>query len=513
MPLSNPIFSLLHTSARPDQWQKIFRSWLDNCSAPDLVEYVLVVDERWGFSTDHQDYLGILRPQDKLIFNTKRRCYVDGVNTAAKRSTGKILIVIADDQYCPSLWDQRLLELSTAGIRTRSDEFVVEVNTGTPMEHDRGIMVMPILSRKRYERYGYVFYPEYESMYADNDFCALARRDGCVIDMRDRTIFPHKHFLTDQSVTIDEQYKEQMRPEAFARGRALFEARKANDFCDVHLQENPASQIPTKQKSIAVCLPGERFSMLFLSAWTTLLSHMLGRYLTMVHFGYSSSVFVTRNALALETLNSGGANVDYVLWLDDDNTLTPDQLEILIHDLDSHPDLAGVVGWCWVQTDGYAVEGTVSVGRLDEIGRSLPLREEELQTAPGALIPIDWSGFPCVLMRPQALMTAKCPFTAIVDERFSWGMAGEDVSFFIRAKKAGMKFAVDRRVEVPHFKTRAVRNEQEPFKYVKAENILHRAEPNQTSDPNPDPDPDHDHDLVQAGSRLPGNSIQKKEAE
>ena len=46
---NQPIFSILHTSVRPNEWEKVYRSWLDNARYPLIVEYVLVVDHDWGF--------------------------------------------------------------------------------------------------------------------------------------------------------------------------------------------------------------------------------------------------------------------------------------------------------------------------------------------------------------------------------------------------------------------------------------------------------------------------------
>jgi hypothetical protein len=80
---------------------------------------------------------------------------------------------------------------------------------------------------------------------------------------------------------------------------------------------------------------------------------------------------------------------------------------------------------------------------------------EELFRAP--LKPISHSGFPVVLMRTSALEKAggAAAFTPLIQKDFQWGFAGEDVSFFVAAHKAGLKFAVDRRVKVPHMKLRA----------------------------------------------------------
>ena len=502
------IFSILHTSARPDQWKKVYDAWIGMAKHPEMVEYVLVIDPRWGFcpsctncdggranllpecpqcglqydperitpvTVSHGDLPKVygMREQDQVIVNTGRKCYVEGVNLAAAASCGQLLIVNADDQYPCQDWDEQLGGMSTAGIRTPIDEFVVEVNTGTPKEHDRCIMVMPILSRARYRKLGYVLYPEYESMYADNDFYTQAFHDGCIIDCRHLPVFPHKHPFFDPSVEMDDAYKAQNRLEAYSLGKALFEGRLETGF-DNHVVAVENST-PARRKVIACCLPGEHFSSVWLSNWTSLFGHMQNRYTVAVTFGYSSSVYVTRATMA-HHLISTGAEFDYVLWLDDDNVLTPEHFELLKEDLDRNPELDAVVGWCWVQTDWYSIEGAVSCGLLSESGMSRNLTHEELMSGNEPLVEIGWSGFPCVLMRGLKSLKAagKHPFQALTEDQYSWGMAGEDVSFFVRAGRAGCKFAVDRRVEVPHFKSRAVGPEKEAFRGVQ---VVHKMEP------------------------------------
>lgn len=237
-----PLFSILHTSARPDKWRAVYDDWMSKAVNPERVEYVLCVDPRWGFSVESGNY-DTLPTDIEVVQNTGRKCYVDGVNIAAKASSGSILIVNADDQFACDGWDEKLVEAFVLTLFPETRDctnpagwielraFVLEVSTGTPNEHDRGILVMPILSRARYEKQGgFVFYPEYESMFADNDFCLWARQDGVVIDAR-HLMFPHQHPMRDKrNGGLDEAYKAQMRPEAFKLGETLFAWRKRTGF-------------------------------------------------------------------------------------------------------------------------------------------------------------------------------------------------------------------------------------------------------------------------------------------
>lgn len=249
--MNTPLFSILHSSARPEKWREVYDAWISAAVDPSRVEYVLCIDERWGFPAEGKQEFGVFGGPDVLVWNRRRRCYVDGVNTAAAASTGRILIVNADDQFPALAWDEGLvadLERHAAAFQgLRGDpatwpdgvfsadgslwpnEFVVEVSTGTPNEHERGILVMPILSRKRYERLGYVFYPEYESMFADNDFYQQASFDNVIISAR-RLYFPHKHPLFDESVRkpgvawqeTDAAYQAQNSPEAYRHGAGIY---------------------------------------------------------------------------------------------------------------------------------------------------------------------------------------------------------------------------------------------------------------------------------------------------
>ena len=255
------LFSILHSSARPAQWRQVYDAWMSAALHPEQVEYVLCVDERWGFSGPPEfpgagEDIGA-RPQNLfVVWNTQRRCYVDGVNQAAAAAHGRILIVNADDQYPALNWDESIISVlerraaidsgvdparwpdgvfATDGGTLWPAEFVIEVSTGTPREHERNILVMPIVSRSRYERLGYLFYPQYESMYADNDLCSQARLDGVVIDAR-ALVFPHRHPLFDSSVPTDEQYEAQNSPEAYRHGAAIFRWRERMRFGQVQLE-------------------------------------------------------------------------------------------------------------------------------------------------------------------------------------------------------------------------------------------------------------------------------------
>lgn len=246
-----PLFSVLHTSARPDKWREIYQAWIKAAYRPEDVEYVLCVDQRWGFTVED---ISASKWEYRLsngtwgenlnrsVFNRDRRCYVDGVNTAARSSSGQILVVNADDQWPMQGWDSALYQAVLGSGRGLSQEFVVGVSTGTPDEHDRGgnpIIVMPVLSRARYVRLGYVFYTDYESMFADNDLHDHAVHDGVLIQAH-HLMFPHAHPMIGEDGHLqkpdpakwDLAYQEQNRKLAYQVGQVILSWRRRIRFGD-----------------------------------------------------------------------------------------------------------------------------------------------------------------------------------------------------------------------------------------------------------------------------------------
>jgi hypothetical protein len=215
---------------------------------------------------------------------------------------------------------------------------------------------------------------------------------------------------------------------------------------------------PAAAKSIAFCLPGQSFSstylihLLDLMAWCP--RHGLD---TRVYNGYTSNPSVTRQSLTKLVLGTAGKAPDYVLWLDDDNVLTDDQLEKLIHGLDTHPELEMIAGWCDVAADCYAGPSPkASCGYFDDRGRCVSFTHDELVKADG-LVGIEWSGFPAVLMRGSLLQKLGHEGFRYINDYINapeHGFYGEDVSFCKRMIEGGYAAACDTRVKVPHLKLR-----------------------------------------------------------
>jgi hypothetical protein len=460
-----PLFSILHTSARPDAWRKVYDDWMSKAVHPEDVEYILVTDPRWGFSLDPEEEMyhpsGRTLPSIfRVVQNTGRRCYVDGVNIAARASSGRILIVNADDQFaCPN-WDVRLCDVVRdfggawaaeflSGVAAVQTRFVIDVNTGTPPESAHRVCQMPILSRKRYEDQGSeVFYHEYESMCADNDFREWAVQDGVLIDAY-HLLFPHKHPLysaegkwrgPDKANGWDAAYAAQNSEQAHEIGVALLERRRAAKFQPV-----------SRKRFIAFCYPGDDFRGRMVDSILEIFAHLVALDFEVLKMrSYTTNVYQTREEIRREILKQS-PRPELVLWLDHDNPLSAAQFDTLLADLDAHPEVDGIAGWAWIyDTMKRSFAPSVGLWAPDHMKwQPFPssfARETELK-------PFECGGLPCFLMRTSAFDKAgESPFLPITDPRLELGVLGEDFAFFLRSENGGAKFLVDPKIRVPHLK-------------------------------------------------------------
>jgi len=217
--MSTPTFSLAYTSVRSGDIQQVVKLWRDRAANPADIEVVIAVDE------GNAECLAAAQsvPNAKVVVQTEQpfNC-VRGWNLAAAHTTGHVIIAIADDFLPPLSWDQLLLDLPQTGWTENSH--VVHVEDG----YVHTLCVLAILTRKRYEQFGYIFYPQYESMFCDTEFTEVAYRDNVVIPAK-HLLFEHIHCDCGKRQR-DSHDNEHSSKDRWNRGEMLFNYRKDRNF-------------------------------------------------------------------------------------------------------------------------------------------------------------------------------------------------------------------------------------------------------------------------------------------
>ena len=332
-----------------------------------------------------------------------------------------------------------------------------------PGVYDVGGLGACTLMRRDVIESGFVNYlPIYNRKHfgEDRDFCIRAAVAGhrLLVD----THYPPFHVYQPEQLAEARDWRD-----TYACDPAYFRTRWLTPEWESQvdaIEEVPETETKTVQalasigKVIAVCIPGENFGLSWTANWTNLFGHLCNLGRCMPFFGYSSNVFITRGCMwdNLMGLVGTGITPDYILWIDDDNLIIPQDIDLMLSSLASHPEIDMLVGWCWIEPDDRNfADPKTSCGTLDSKMRSIHMSREEMDAAPDNLIEIQYSGFPVVLMRGsmlQKMKDYKFPFRSILSDDFAYGMSGEDVAFCVAAAACGCRIFVDRRLKVPHLK-------------------------------------------------------------
>lgn len=174
------LISLLHpTRLRPEKSLATIERWVSQAGCEIDVVVSLDTDDplfplyqKLYTTTDH-----------RIIINNNRSA-VDAVNNAAKEAKGDVFIVVSDDFDCPNNWGPQLLKI----IHGKTD-YVIKVNDGI----QRWIITLPILDRVYYERYNYVYHPDFKHMFVDTYFTHQAEAQGRIIKA-EHLDFIHNHY-------------------------------------------------------------------------------------------------------------------------------------------------------------------------------------------------------------------------------------------------------------------------------------------------------------------------------
>jgi hypothetical protein len=232
----HPLISLIHPTARlnfhkNNNWGKAQSAWFENCDKPYQVQYILVVHKtRWDdFDSDLCDQPIFPWAEVAFIQNTGLDTNISQVNRGWTAATGTVLIGMMDDLFPPPHWDTLLLD----AIPDLDAPCVVHASSGSPRDAEP-LINAGCCTRAWYDRLGYCVHPDYEecSMFADNDGTAQAYAAGVVIprfEGPDAIVFDHRHPAFKKG-EMDEVYAQHNAPENYAKGRAIFEKRKAMGF-------------------------------------------------------------------------------------------------------------------------------------------------------------------------------------------------------------------------------------------------------------------------------------------
>lgn len=198
--------SLLHaTRGRPQKAVEARDKWLNTADNPNVIEHI------FGLDDDDTECLQVINT-DRVIVPRGKGC-VAAWNACASKCSGDILVQLSDDWEPVQGWDTLIIN----EFADTTDERVLAISDG---HRNDNLLCMAILNRARYEKQGFLFHPEFISVFSDDYFTWAAKKDNVLKDAT-HIVFEHQHPVFGKG-EWDKTYTDSNAPSRFSHGHLLF---------------------------------------------------------------------------------------------------------------------------------------------------------------------------------------------------------------------------------------------------------------------------------------------------
>ena len=212
------LISLIHPSlGRAVQARKCYDHWMKTASGDHEYEWIVSLSKK---DATLEQYYQTFTDSDAVLITTRSTNMVEATNEIAKLCAGQIIILVSDDMWSCELWDSKILHkfemINGPGILQVSDGITVTKLT------------IPIMNREAYKKLGYIYHPDYISMYADDDLRKTALQHGMYYNGTDIMI-EHRHYSVNKA-KMDKTYASENSRTAWKIGEQVFFERAKNKF-------------------------------------------------------------------------------------------------------------------------------------------------------------------------------------------------------------------------------------------------------------------------------------------
>jgi hypothetical protein len=145
---------------------------------------------------------------------------VEATNEAAKLCAGELIILVSDDMFSCEMWDTRMLHK----LEMIDGPAILQVYDGITSKK----LTIPIMNREAYAKLGYIYHPEYKSMFADDDLRGTAMKHKMYYNATDIFI-EHRHFSIGKA-KFDETYRREIHHTIYKAGEITYYNRARLNF-------------------------------------------------------------------------------------------------------------------------------------------------------------------------------------------------------------------------------------------------------------------------------------------
>jgi len=212
------LISLIHPSlGRPVQARQCYDHWMQTASGHHDYEWIVSLSQK---DATLEQYYQTFTKADAVLVTNNSTNMVEATNEVAKLCAGQLIILVSDDMWSCENWDSKILHK----FEMINGPGILQVNDGITTKK----LTIPIMNREAYTKLGYVYHPDYISMFADDDLRKTALQHGMYYNGTDIMI-EHRHFMNGKA-TFDKTYASENSKYAWRKGEQIFFQRAKDNF-------------------------------------------------------------------------------------------------------------------------------------------------------------------------------------------------------------------------------------------------------------------------------------------
>ena len=216
------------TRSRPDKFKSVFTKYIDLLSGLYDVRFVITMDndDETMNNDDIRSWLDglIERGYDIAYHYGDSKTKIEAVNANMEGEKADILLLASDDMV-PELMGYDAMIFQAMDEAFPEYDGAIKFNDGIRQDN---LMTLAIMGWKLYEKFGYIYYPGYKSLYADTEqtfACAamnkFAVHPACII----------RHvWVPGDHEEADELHQSQESREMYEYDGKIFEERQKTNF-------------------------------------------------------------------------------------------------------------------------------------------------------------------------------------------------------------------------------------------------------------------------------------------
>jgi hypothetical protein len=215
------------TRNRPEKFKNVLNKYVDFLSGNHDVRFVITMDEddKTMNTKSIKTFLKRLRKNgvDLVYHYGNSKSKVEACNANLENEKADVLMLISDDMMPQTKnYDEIIFQAFSQAFPNFDGG--IKFNDGL-RPHDDMLMTLPIIGWKIYESWGYIYHPDYTSLFCDNEQSMVLRMMG-KFAMSDICIA--KHEWTSQP--FDELHARNENQEMYQRDGTVFYRRRQHNF-------------------------------------------------------------------------------------------------------------------------------------------------------------------------------------------------------------------------------------------------------------------------------------------